>query len=167
MKTITTSDGYEVIVDDDYVQKNKLRVNAWGYVTRAKTIGSSKSTSMPIHVEILERIIGRKLNSDELCDHVNRNRLDCRKENLRLASKLQNNVNREKHANNTSGFKGVCWDKGKQKWLASIGFNGRNHFLGRYADKIDAAKAYDDAAREYYGEFAVLNFPKVNTNVPA
>lgn len=149
-----------MIVDDDFSYKGKIRVNAWGDVTRSKTIGYAKSTSVCIHIEILENVLGRKLEDGELCDHVNRNKLDCRRVNLRLASKKQNNVNRAIQANNASGFKGVCWDKNRNKWIVHIGLNGRNHFLGRYADTVSAAKAYDIAAKEYYGEFAVLNFPE-------
>jgi hypothetical protein len=59
----------------------------------------------------------------------------------------------------TSRFKGVSWDKSKGKWVAQIKRTGRQRHLGRYDDEIAAAEAYDEAARETWGEHARLNFP--------
>lgn len=58
-----------------------------------------------------------------------------------------------------SRYHGVCWDKRRQKWMAKIKTNGTHHNLGRFTDEIEAAKAYDNAARLYHGERAKLNFP--------
>lgn len=94
-----------------------------------------------------------------IVDHINRNPLDNRKINLRAATRSQNGMNRSMQRNNTSGFRGTCWDKQKQKWWAQIKINGRTKRLGYFDDILDAAKAYDKAAAELFGEFAVLNFP--------
>lgn len=96
-------------------------------------------------------------------DHANNDGLDNRRANLRPATWTQNIVNVEKVRVRsgrpaTSRYKGVSWDKEKQKWHARIR-NGRTIFLGRYESEIDAARAYDVAALAAYGEFAVLNFP--------
>lgn len=90
-------------------------------------------------------------------DHENRIKLDNRYENLRPATDVQSASNKSKPINNTSGFKGVVWDKERHKWLVSIGVNNKLIFLGRYEDILEAAKAYDRAAIYYHGEFACLN----------
>lgn len=96
-------------------------------------------------------------------DHKNiddpKNRSNNSWQNIRPATIAQNMGNQTKQKRNTSGYKGVCWDKNKNKWLASIRINNRNVFLGRYDTKKEAALAYDRAALEYFGEFAYLNFP--------
>lgn len=92
-----------------------------------------------------------------IVDHINRNRLDNRKANLRSVTQGQNSMNRSKSSRKTSGYKGVCWHKSTQKWRARIRLNGCLKHLGHFDDIIEAAKAYDKAASEHFGEFAVLN----------
>lgn len=93
-------------------------------------------------------------------DHVNGDRTDNRLENLRLATRAQNMVNSRAARSNTSGFKGVSWCKSRKKWVARIG-NGSvgNPHLGYFDCKAEAAKAYDEAAADRWGEFARLNLP--------
>lgn len=67
--------------------------------------------------------------------------------------------NRKISSNNTSGYKGVHWLKDRNKWRAVIQSKDRMEYLGVFSDPVDAAIAYDNAARELYGEFARLNFP--------
>lgn len=93
-----------------------------------------------------------------IVDHINRDPLDNRKANLRASTHSQNSMNKSKQSDNKSGFKGVCWDKNTQKWRADIMVNGIRRFLGRFIEVLDAAKAYNQAAVELHGEFAVLNF---------
>lgn len=87
-------------------------------------------------------------------DHKNRNTLDNRRENLRKCTLAQNGRNRGRQRNNKSGFKGVCWDGG---WRATIRINGKIKHLGRFESPKDAARAYNEAAKKHYGEFAYLN----------
>ncbi len=68
-------------------------------------------------------------------------------------------ANRPRFANNTSGYKGVSLFGRDSKWKAQIQVDGKKRHLGYFDDKIEAAKAYDRAALELHGEFAVLNFP--------
>jgi len=97
---------------------------------------------------------------DKCIDHENQNGLDNRRTNLREASKAENNRNRRKIAGRGSSiYKGVMWYKDRRKWYASIEVNGQKIFLGYFDSDIDAAKAYDQAAILYHGEFASLNFP--------
>lgn len=93
-------------------------------------------------------------------DHINRDRSDNRRSNLRLCSLAENNRNGSIRSNNNSGFKGVSWDKARGKWQAGIGLNGTRKALGRFDSAEDAARAYDAAALANYGEFAALNFPR-------
>lgn len=92
-----------------------------------------------------------------MIDHINRNTLDNRKCNLRYATYSQNSINRKLQKNNTSGYRGVHWFKITKKWKAKITCNKKRIYLGYYKSKIEAAKAYNKAAKKYFGEFAVLN----------
>jgi hypothetical protein len=87
-------------------------------------------------------------------DHVNCNKLDNRISNLRIATRMQNNCNQKLGSNNTSGYKGVYFDKRKSKWKSCISINGVIHHLGYFADKESAHSAYCAAAMNLYGEFA-------------
>ena len=89
-------------------------------------------------------------------DHINRNKRDNRRLNLRFCTRSQNNANKRKE----SGFVGIRWEQDRRKWLARIGYNGRTINLGRYEDEREAALAYDKAAKEYFGDFAQLNFSR-------
>jgi hypothetical protein len=87
-------------------------------------------------------------------DHINRNPLDNRKENLRLATPQQNCMNKSIQTNNTSGVPGVSWRKDRNKWRAFITFNGKQISLGLYVNKEDAINARKEAEIKYFGEFA-------------
>jgi len=78
------------------------------------------------------------------------NRID----NLRIATQSQNLANMDKPRHNTSGYKGVCWHKKAQKWMAYIQVNGKLKYLGLYTDIEEASKAYLEAAEIYFGDFA-------------
>lgn len=90
-------------------------------------------------------------------DHINRNGLDNRRSNLRLVTNSQNSMNRNSGSNNTSGYKGVTWDKTHNKWKAYIRIDGRQKNLGFFSNKSDSVLAYDKAAKKYFGEFAKTN----------
>ena len=94
----------------------------------------------------------------KIVDHKNRDGLDNRKANLRIATRAQNQYNRRKTSKKTSSkYKGVDLDRSKNKYRAIISCDGKRIFLGYFNNEIDAAKAYDKAARIYHGEFAFLN----------
>ena len=98
-----------------------------------------------------------KLNSSQFVDHKNRNGLDNRRENLRMATRQQNQCNQKIRNDNMSGFKGVSWYKSRNKWLSEIHSNNKKIFIG-YFDKLkDAATAYNKKAILLHGEFASLN----------
>lgn len=95
---------------------------------------------------------------DNFIDHIDGNTLNNSIDNLRLVSNKQNQQNRAtKNKNNSSGYKGVTWDKNRNKWIAQITVEGKCKFLGRYDCKIKAALAYNRAAIKYFKEYAALN----------
>lgn len=103
-------------------------------------------------ISMHRQIIGA--TNDVQVDHVDLNGLNNRRENLRIATPQQNCFNRRKTRANTSGFKGVCWNRKSRKWQAGIRINGRSAHLGLF-ETIDAAyNAYCQAANQYHGEYA-------------
>lgn len=92
-------------------------------------------------------------------DHINRNGLDNRRSNLRIATHAENVNNQVRRSSNSSGFKGVYWKKEHNAWLSQIRSGGRSWFLGYFSDPVLAAIAYDQAAQALHGEFARVNFP--------
>ena len=88
-------------------------------------------------------------------DHIDRNGLNCCRWNLRVCTRVQNVGNTKRRKHNKSGLKGVYWSKAAGKWAAQC----RRRHLGVFDELEAAGKAYDQAAREYFGEFAYCNFP--------
>lgn len=150
------------IVDADYVPRGiRWHINQkprTDYALRSDRTDGLRNISL--HREVMEDMLGRALEPREQVDHINGFGLDNRRENLRLATAAENGRNRKKSKNNTSGYKGVHWDKHHRKWRAKIMINGRRLHLGHFADPADAARAYDNAAVLYYGDFALTNFPR-------
>jgi hypothetical protein len=93
---------------------------------------------------------------DEEVDHRDHDTLNNRRCNLRKCTGTQNAINRRMRSNNTSGFKGVCWDKKSQKWRSYINANGVRRNLGLFTRKELAAAAYIGAAKELHKDFACL-----------
>lgn len=104
-------------------------------------------------------LLHRMLMSDPLgmeVDHINLDKLDNRKENLRVATRPQNGSNTGIPSTNTSGYKGVVWRQDCGKWLAQIKVNKKGIYLGLFTDVLDASNAYKEAALKYFGDFARL-----------
>ncbi len=126
-----------------------------GYAQRAIYLGAGKCRTVYMH-----RLIMNATDAIEV-DHINQNGLDNRRCNLRFADS-QNQFNRNKQKNNTSGYKGV-WKKQdqhrKNPWFADIKCQNKRIRLGGFTTAEEAARAYDEKAKELHGEFACLNFP--------
>lgn len=90
---------------------------------------------------------------DMVVDHINRNPLDNRKENLRICTQQQNSMNRSVQSNNTSGVVGVTWDKSRNKWMAQIKINQKHKTLGHYENIEDAIEARKQAEILYFGDY--------------
>lgn len=110
------------------------------------------------HIRIFmhREILGLKRENRKFVDHINGDGLDNRRCNLRTCTNTQNQWNQQVRIG-SSRFKGVCWNKRKQKWWASIRKNGPQKFLGCFDDETQAALAYNKAALKYHGDFAHLN----------
>jgi hypothetical protein len=111
-----------------------------------------------LHRVVMERVLNRVLSRSEKVDHINGDGLDNRRENLRLASHSCNLANREKTIATGNRFKGITQCKRTGAWEAKIMFNYKTIYLGRFTSDEDAAKCYDKAATEYFGEYARRNF---------
>jgi hypothetical protein len=90
-------------------------------------------------------------------DHIDRVKHHNKLENLRLASVTENRYNTAISSRNTSGYKGVYFDKRRNKWVAQITVNKKQMLLGRFEDPREAAICYNTAAEELHGEYACLN----------
>ena len=107
----------------------------------------------------LHRFIGNRMGliGDQV-DHRSRDNVrDCRRDNLRGATIKENTRNGSLRSTNTSGYKGVIWEKRQQKWVARITVDDKQIHLGTFEDPKIASDAYDQAAEKYFGEFAAPN----------
>ncbi len=95
-----------------------------------------------------------------IVDHIDHNGLNNKKSNLRLCKQDKNILNSRPTKGKSSKYKGVQFSKFYNRFIAIIFMNGRKHFLGKFDNEIDAARAYDAKARQLFGEYAYLNFPK-------
>lgn len=158
-KKITLTKGYSAIVDDiDYNYLNQWKWHA--LVASHNLTYAVRKPDKHIRMQrvIVERKNGHPIPQGMVVDHINRQSLDNRRSNLRLGTRGQNNCNRGKCRKKTSSrFKGT--HRFRKKWQAAISVNGKNIYLGLFESEEDAAHRYDQAAKEYYGEFALLNFP--------
>ena len=112
---------------------------------------STKAGSMSLHSLLCPGI--------PLIDHKNQDSLDNQRHNLRDATYAQNSANQRKSKNRSSRFKGVYWFGRKKKWRAQIQKRKILKFLGYFEYETEAAHAYDEHAKKWFGEFASLNFP--------
>lgn len=117
----------------------------------------------------ITKIKGKNINIHQLVlgyqgnlwiDHIDTNKSNNRKKNLRLCTHKESSCNKNKNKNSDSKYKGVTFDNKLNKWRSRIMFNGKMTDLGRHKNEIDAAKIYDEAARKYFKEYGRYNFPK-------
>jgi len=156
-----TQEQVALVDDDDYARLSKHK---WYAHWEAKTCSfyarrngerdaNGKQPCITMTRVIMHAHLGQEV------DHKIHNTLDNRKANLRLCTSAENHHNREKRKAGSSGRKGVYWNKRARKWRAQIRYKGQCSHLGYYTYEDDAARAYDEAAKKYFGEFARLNFP--------
>jgi hypothetical protein len=154
MKTIPLIDEDErvALVDDsDYEWLSQYE---WYYSRRGVCIRGTFATMSHIILQV-----------DGQIDHKDGEDWNNQRFNLRPCTNTQNSQNRKKGKKASSEYKGVCFNRNKKKWQAGIGLwnllSGKySKYLGLFLIEEDAAKAYDEAARHYFGEFAALNFPR-------
>lgn len=153
MKTIALSQGKVALVsDEDYETLSQFNWYAYKdlrtyYAQRQVSAPDGQRTVIRMH----HAICGKG------ADHINGDGLDNRRENLRRCTHQQNTFNTRSRNDSTSHYKGVSWKMEASKWVAQIQVNGKKKHLGYFVNEDDAARAYDDAALRYFGEFAHLN----------
>jgi len=158
MREIPLTQGKVALVDDaDYEQLVKYRWYALKSYHTYYAVRNGSRTLGKQSLILMHRVIMRALPGQET-DHVDGNGLNNRHENLRLCTTAENQHNQRKHRG-SSRFKGVWRHTNRQAWEAGIGIDCKKLYLGYFHNEDDAAKAYDRAARELFGEFACLNFP--------
>ncbi|NDZ93318.1 HNH endonuclease [Streptomyces sp. SID6673] len=106
----------------------------------------------------MSRVLDRELHKDEFVDHINGDKLDNRRENLRLVSKAQNGWNRKPPRDNKSGYTGVHFDVCRSRWMAYINVNGQRFYVPACATAEESAWMRDQYALELHGVYARTNF---------
>lgn len=157
MKSLKVSKQHIAIVDDrDYNMVSEFK---WVYT---KGYATTKVKNKRIYMHRL--ILGTPKGLDT--DHIDGDKLNNIRCNLRIVTHQENGFNSFKQKNNTSGYKGVTWNKQHGKWKVQLGLNyGRIH-LGYFVNVINAAKAYDVGAIKYFDKkYAKLNFPMTDSEV--
>lgn len=161
MKKIKLSRGKYAIVDNEDFEKcslHKYYCDSTGYAVRnCKRIYKKDRVIRPkiaLHNFIM------KPEKGKMCDHINGNKLDCRKKNLRIVTRSQNCFNRKLNKNSSTGYKGVSLWRGK--FRASINKDKHRYWLGIFSNPDNAAEAYNKAAKELHGVYAKLNKIKRN-----
>lgn len=159
MTICPTNCGTPIPVDDeDYDRLNKTN---WQFIDN-RVFRLSPFGRIYMAREIM-KYHGYDIEGKDI-DHEDRNGANNQKYNLRIATKSQNGINQVLRKNNTTGFKGVTYEKYTNKYKAQIWFENVCIHLGRFDDPEEAALAYDRAARRYHGKFARLNFPLEGEN---
>lgn len=152
MSQLKTKKGEVILIDRDDLKS--LPIISWyldkkGYARCKLTVGYKKRKTVLLHRMIM------KAGPNEEVDHKNGNTTDNRRKNLRVCTKAQNKLNSSIYKTNKSGYKGV--DKVKTGWRAQIQVNKKKTQIGIFPDKISAAIAYNEKAKELHGIFARLN----------
>ena len=133
------------LINDDYYPTGN--VNGQGYI-----VTTFRNTIYRAHRIIWFLVKGEQ--PPENLDHINNDKTDNRIENLRVATTAQNAHNERTPINNTSGVKGILWDKQTSKWRGQVKANGKKHCAGRYADIKDAENAVRELREKLHGEYA-------------
>lgn len=133
------------------------------YLNKVKKYKWSNSHGYASHIRSRVRfhriILGVK--KGQSVDHINRNKLDNRISNLRIADQSQNMANKGMQSNNKSGHVGICWDKKNKKWMVKLNFRRKDYWLGRHTNIDDAIKIRNIKQKEIFGEYNPIVNPEV------
>ena len=154
---LANNKGVVLVDDQDYEQLLKNRWWLYGYGTTDYALTSVKVDGKWKNIR-MHRMLTNAPNGMDV-DHINHNGLDNQRNNLRICTRQQNSRNARPQKGYTSRFKGVCWDKDRNKWVSHIASGCGFKKIGRFDSEIEAGEAYDKKAVELFGEFACVNFP--------
>lgn len=143
---ITNNTGMEFLID--YNDYSIICRYTWNQDDKGYIYTNDKNKQIYLH-----RLILNLSQKNTMVDHINHNKLDNRRDNLRIVTNSQNQMNRDKPCNNTSGVKGVYWHKNQQKWQANIQINGTLYYLGLFDKKEDAIRTRLDAEKFLFGGY--------------
>lgn len=156
MKEVKLTQGKVALVDDeDYEYVNQWK---WCAHKQRNTFYAVRNSPRPNSKLIKMQNVIMNTENGMVADHIDRNGLNNQKYNLRVCNNADNLKNRAPSKNCTSIYKGVSKNGKRKKWKASITSNGVAIYLGVFATEVDAAHAYDEAAKKLHKEFAYLNF---------
>ncbi len=148
-RTLYTSNHVAFTVsDEDYIFVVGF---GWNYSGDYIKCNNSPYNGITLHRIIIQRM---RLDRTNDIDHIDGNRLNNQRGNLRLATRSQNAANSKVPSNNTSGSKGVAWNEATHSWRAHIKVHEKLIYLGLFDTVKAAAFAYKIAAKRYFGEFA-------------
>lgn len=156
MQKIPLTRGYEAVVDDaDYPFLSQYK---WYAIPKGHdlvyAVRDYMNKKLYMHREIM-----KPENKQQIVDHINHNSLDNRRENLRIATGPQNQQNARKHKIGTSKYRGVSWSRQQKKWEVRIRIpEGKRVHLGFYKDEDAAAEAYNEASKQYHGDYSCVEF---------
>lgn len=154
---LTNCEEYFQIDDEDYekIKQWKWRKHHDGYAIRTLNFkikdGTYKQKTVQLHMQLMGRIKGFVM------DHINRDKLDNRKSNLRFATHSQNRVNFVGKKTSKSGYRGVSKENKAGTFRACICVNYTRIEVNGFKTAEEAAEGYNELARKYHGEFAILN----------
>lgn len=111
-----------------------------GYATRPVYLGGGRKNGKHRTISMHRQTLGLSVGERRYVDHINGNKLDNRKANLRIATPQQSAQNVSARKNSSSQYRGVTWRKDKNKWAAQAQLNGKNHYLGLFSSEIEAAR---------------------------
>jgi hypothetical protein len=156
-----TQGKYAIVDPDDYERLSKYR---WCALRRKNGYYAGRTASVRSRERGRYILLHRAIIDPAyplVVDHINGNGLDNRRANLRAVTQAQNVLNgvHKKRADSHSRYRGVSWHIRRKKWVVQICCNGKNRTAGYFDNEVDAARAYDGAAKKYHKEFAALNFP--------
>jgi len=156
MRAFKCKCGQDILVDDDnydkmvaimwHCSRTSLRASYW-----------NKQTKKTSNLNIGEVALNVRCLPNCVIDHIDNNNHNNQRINLRPASKKENCTNRPVRSDSLSGLKGICYRYTRKAWSVHITANGQRLQLGTFKSKLDAIKVYNEAAKKYHGEFAVLN----------
>ncbi len=165
VKEILLQNGMVALVDDEDYER---------VISHIWTVSVHNQTRLHVHTKLIEPEVSVSLarfilglfeqKNDFFVFFKDNNPLNCQKENLIKSTHSSCTIRRRGARNSSSKYKGVSRSKRNPKWLANIRVNGKSMYLGSFGNEIEAAKAYNIAAKKYFGELAYLNEINENNN---